>query len=142
MKPKALALTYLARREHSYQELAQKLRLAGIEVDLIDSTLRALVAEGYLSDSRYAEAYIRTQALKGYGPRRIIPILYQKGLSTAVVETAMIAVQDEIDWQAIKQRVKIKKFGSLPARDRQTQYKQRQFLYYRGFDSSEYDAGE
>ena len=78
------AIRFLARREYARSELEQRLAAKGGERDAIRAVLDALVAEGYLSDDRYARAVVAQKSgtpqssrhrselkAKGVGPRDI-----------------------------------------------------------------------
>src|SRR6185295_823724 len=69
--PKAQALKLLARREHSARELKRKLTARGIgEVDAAAAVADA-AADGWQSDTRYAEMLVRSRISQGFGPMRI-----------------------------------------------------------------------
>ena len=74
------AIGYLARREHSAAELQQKLQQAGHETDKIHAALEKLQHSGLQNDERFAEAFIRSRALRGYGELRIRQEMKQKGV--------------------------------------------------------------
>jgi regulatory protein len=140
---KGRALAYLARREHTLQELRQKLipyctSAIGADLDDTDSltplaTLETLLAElqaqGWLSDARYAESRVRTRASR-YGNARLKQELRQQGVDDATIATTLAP------WMASElsraQAVWSRKFKQLPdslaERGRQTRY-----LLVRGF---------
>ena len=130
---KAVAVRYLARRDFSRAELAQRLGRRGIDADAIERTLDELTASGYLSDERYAAAVV-AQRTGRYGKRAIAYALKEKGVDAAAAQTAMapLAHVDEFDHaQALwKQR-----FGKPPANDRD-KARQVRFLQARGFGLS------
>ena len=66
------AIDLLSRREHSREELAQKLRLKSgasdeIKDALLPELLDSLDDQGFLSDDRFAEMVIRSRFAKGQG---------------------------------------------------------------------------
>jgi regulatory protein len=65
------ALSLLTRREHSRWELEQKLHQRGFTSQNILSVLQQLIEEGWQSDHRFAECYIRSRINAGFGPLRI-----------------------------------------------------------------------
>lgn len=99
----------LARREHSRQELYQKLlrRFSG-QSDQIEIEIDRLTAEGLQSDERLAEAFIRARSSKGQGPVKIRSELRQKGVDDDAISLAMDA--SEIDWFEIAREVADRKF--------------------------------
>lgn len=134
---RATALDRLSRRDHSAEELRQKLRGEGYDATLIDALIEQLRAEKLLDDGRYLENFVAYHAARGQGPNRIRMGLRSLGLSGAQVETALDAYPD---WGIQLKRAREKKFGtSLPTNyaDRQ---RQARFLAYRGFGGAQIRA--
>lgn len=137
------AMDLLARREHSFRELATKLRRRlqsrPIEGGDLEGTLRALEAEGLLSDERYAASRARQLASRGYGPGRIREDLRQQGVEEHIDRSLVDVCTDDSDWLAHATAVYEKKYGGAPiagdfqARQRE-KAKRLRFLRYRGFD--------
>lgn len=131
------ALGLLARREHSSYELQQKLlqRFPSAS-DAIHSVLMRLTEEGYQSDNRYVEAYVRSRLSKGYGPQRLRQELRLRGIDNSLIEAAFSQVGGE--GKSIESLVHLwrKKFKCLP-RDSREKSRQINFLRYRGFSSSD-----
>jgi regulatory protein len=131
--PKALAVRWLARREYSRAELAQRLRHRGVAVEEIERALDELAAAGYLSDARYAQAVVAQRA-GHYGKRAIVHALKERGIGAgdAAAALAPLAGSDEFaDAQALWQR----RFGKAPADDREKARHVR-FLQARGYSLS------
>lgn len=130
--PYQTAIKLLARREHSRAELQQKLAAKfSQQQDGLDDLLDQLSTEGWQSDARFAEAYLRSRANQGYGWQRIRMELQQRGIADEVAKTAF--EQSDVDWDALKTQVEHKKFGEMPAEDWAAQQKRLQYLYRRGF---------
>lgn len=130
------ALGLLARREHSYTELRRKL-LAKTEfsAEQIDALLNELVAEGLLSDGRFAEVCIRSKTARGYGPKRIKETLKEKGVSPTVIDTHLNEQAEQ--WQAQLTAAWQKRFNGKKPQDYAEYVKQARFLQYRGFEPSQ-----
>jgi len=79
--------------------------------------------------------YIRSRAERGYGPQRITLELKQRGVASAVVQSAMAAA--ECDWLALAARADRKKFGPLEDRSALALAKSRRHLEYRGYSSEQ-----
>ena len=126
-----VAMDLLARREHSYRELQQKLsqRFAGSE--LIGLELDRLRDERLQSDERFAESYLYSRAQRLYGPQRIKLELRERGIEPAVITAAF--EQAGIDWQANLQKLVFDRFGRRPPQDIKEKAKRIRFLQYRGF---------
>lgn len=129
------AMDLLARREHSARELHTKLARKFAEPALIESAISQLQEDGLQSDSRYAEAYLRSRAEKGYGPLRIRQEMAQRGLAEADVQLAFEA--SDLNWLDRVQQVLERKFGSEPAPDFKEKARRARFLQYRGFSSDQ-----
>jgi regulatory protein len=127
------AIKLLARREHATLELRRKLIAKGFSADVAASVLTALGEEGYLSDERYAETYIRARTERGYGPVRICAELRERGISDDLIGRGL----DEWDEQWIEnaERARRKRFGKSIPSDWKERTRQARFLQYRGFSS-------
>ena len=132
----------LAQREHSQQELLEKLLRKFkqrselvISEEKIAEVLSAVRAEGLQSDSRYVEMLIRSRIQQGRGPLHILQELKQKGIAVADYETLLDQRSEE--WLERARQVKEKKFGSGKATDQKEKGRQLRFLQYRGFSSQQ-----
>jgi len=100
---------------------------------MVDEVLIRLKEHGYVSDSRFAESYIRSRSAKGFGPDRISMELHNKGVDAEVTENTLAMFDDY--WQDSIDKVWRKKFKSGPV-DYVSKMKQQSFLHYRGFSSA------
>ena len=125
-----VAMDLLARREHSRRELATKLRQRDFPQDEIDVVLTRLEQEGLQSDARFAEAWVRQRAGRGYGPLRIRQELRERGIDDALATTALARWAGE--WRAVAVRQHDKHFGRQP-RDMRERARQQRHLQSRGF---------
>lgn len=135
------ALDILARRELCTRQLQEKLAKAFPDCQApIAKACARLQQEGYLSDERYAESYVRSRKNKGFGPNRIVRELTQKGVSQTLAKTAVVqaGAAQESPHEAIF-RAWSKKFKQPPA-TYEEKSKQLRFLIYRGFSISEAQA--
>lgn len=126
------AMDLLARREHARAELAAKLGQRGYAAHHVSVVLDELVAEGLLSDARYAAAMITSKAARGYGPLHVFHALRQAGVVEAEITTAL----DEagVDWFTCARQARRKRFGHATPGDYPGKAKQMRFLQRRGFD--------
>lgn len=122
----ASALRMLARREHSQLEIQQKLQQKDFEHADIQKTIALLIEQGYQSDERFAEAFIRMRYNQGKGPIKIVLELKQRG-----VDQFDLSVYD---WRDRAKQVAQKKFGSEAPKDYGEKAKRQRFLQSRGFD--------
>ena len=128
---RATAMNLLARREHSTQELRDKLLARGFEDDEIMSALQTLSREGLLSDERFTESFIHSRMQRGSGPVKIRAELRQRGVANEVISNWL----DERDriWLERAETVRCKKFGATMPVDYKEKARQARFLQYRGF---------
>ena len=135
MKPtsslKARALRYLSIREYSRKELAQKLASHAEESDDLDALLRWLQDQGFLSDERFTEAYVRRRSVR-YGSSRILRELQNHGIDESVLNHAESEMRNGEFERAV--RIWQKKFGRKPS-DVRDKARQIRFLQQRGFSA-------
>jgi regulatory protein len=133
------AMDLLARREHLQRELETKLLKRFSELpdarEVIAEVVAKLTAENLQSDERFCEAYVSQRSARGYGPDRIQAELSQKGAADSLAEHALATC--EVDWGALAQQVRVKKFGAELPTDWPAKSKQLRFLQYRGFSGDQ-----
>ena len=77
------SLSLLALREHSVEEMKQKLLSKGYNKSEIEEAIKKLKDENFLSDSRFCQVYIRSRLKKNpEGKSLLILRLKQKGISS------------------------------------------------------------
>ena len=133
-----VALDLLSRREHSTAELRRKLKDREYDPDEIDATLDRLGQEGLLSDGRFLESFVGSQARRGHGPVWIRAELERRG--SAGVEVAAALDAAGVDWVAIAVEVREKRFGGAGPSDLKDRARQMRFLQYRGFTAEQVRA--
>ncbi len=138
------AMDLLARREHAFQELVNKLSTKFLRYtdygysfekeslfELIADQVFTLKNENLQSDERYVESFINGRKSSGKGPLRIRRELEQKQVSAFLIDTYLEAVVDE--WRDLAQATYLKKFGEDQSKDYKEQAKRTRFMVYRGF---------
>jgi len=131
LSAKQVAVKLLTRREHSASEIRHKLLQRDFADGEIADALAALQRDGWQSDERYAEAYVRSRRLKGYGPLRIALELKERGVDEALA-AACIAAHDEHWLETLRAEYR-KKYRGQPYRDYADKAKRMRYLQYRGF---------
>lgn len=129
-----IALGLLARREHSRLELQTKLRQRGFERSCIDPVLDRLVEQGWQSDVRYAESYLRMRVDRGYGLAAIEAELRQRGVDPSLIHRSVAAA--EVDWLACAQR-QVRRHFQIPPEDAAEKLRRYRHLLNRGFSPDE-----
>ncbi len=125
-------LNLLSRREHSQKELLDKLKLRGMNLDQARQVIEKLAQQGWQSDSRFAESFIRQRIKKGYGANRIAYELQQKGVADFDIEAVLADM--ELDWLTVIKQVYDRKYASNDNINYQDWAKRNRFLQQRGFD--------
>jgi regulatory protein len=125
------AMDFLARREHSSEELRRKLMSYDFDETTISVVVRELQSEGLQSDIRYTESYVHQRYQAGMGPLKIRFELRQKGIDDAVVETFLDPLSDS--WEKSMKRQRQRRFGEPIPEDYAERMKQARFLQNRGF---------
>ena len=80
------AVGLLARREHSSQELRDKLRARSFSAEAVEAALATLRKLDLQSDRRFAEACARSLMDRGYGSLRIAGELHERGVSDDIAQ--------------------------------------------------------
>lgn len=117
---KASALRLLARREYSRLELYRKLSQKYASGTNIQLVLDQLKEQGYQSDDRFTEMFIRSKVHAGNGPFKIKIELREKGICESTVLSAFD--RQSIDWYQIAKEVNRKRFGDYFSQECADQY--------------------
>jgi len=138
LKIKKAAFALLAKREHSVQELRNKLLIRKYNESVVSRVLSELEQENYLSDERFAEMMLRHRFSRGNGPKRILYDLKQKGVSEKLIQNALQIFEG--DWFKLAQEVRQKRFGAHLGGDFREKSKQMRFLAARGFEAEHIES--
>ena len=131
--PYDVAIRLLGRREHSLAELERKLAVRGHTPDAVATTLAKLVVDGYQSDERFAESFIRSRLGRGQGVLKIRAGLRERGIDDDMAATLLDLGDDE--WRQMAASALYKRFGESPPQNRTEWAKRARFLTGRGFPS-------
>ncbi len=126
------ALDMLARREHSRLELERKLKTKGAPDSEVQLVLDDLIRENLQSDQRFCESYSRYRSRAGFGPRRIVQELQQRGVELSLINQYIYA--ETMDWAGLLFAAWQKKFANSALKTPQDYAKVKRFLLQRGFD--------
>jgi regulatory protein len=124
-------MDFLARREHSEQELANKLTTRGYDADIVVATLASLVADNLLSNERFAEAFVHARIQRGSGPQKIRAELRARGIPDGLIDASLEVYADH--WRELAREVREKRFGNGQPVDFRERSRQMRFLQQRGF---------
>jgi len=127
----------LALREHCAAELAGKLAGKAYAADVIETILARLVADGYLSEARFAEAFLRSRMKKGESPRMATIRARQKGVDEAALQTALDEAEAGFDADAAcRDLLQRRDPLGLRKEDERAWQRQARFLQNKGFDAA------
>lgn len=135
------ALDTLGRREHSRRELAAKLSAKfdlPVNAPELQTCLDKLAIDGYQSDERFAEIFVRSRRARGYGPLFIEQELRQRGVGAELITAAVN--RSDVEWLVLASEQKRKKFGVGAVTALKEKAKIIHFLRYRGFLQPQVDA--
>ena len=130
-------LSFLARREHSAEELRRKLKqISSISKtadfsDLLERCLLEMQEKGFQSDDRFARQYVESKlANKSHGPLKILAELFNRGIPREQANLVLNELVDQELWlkKSIECLEKIQKKGK-PSRPQVLSHK----LYQQGF---------
>ena len=99
-EPKAIRLKimdFLSRREHSSKEIFQKMSPRVESKDMLLDSIDELLQDGLLSDERFAESYLQSRKIRGYGPVRIRNELKQRGINDQI----FYSLSSEVEWLSL-----------------------------------------
>ena len=126
-------LDYLAKREYSVAELAQKLNTVArqyeLDADEIPEILADFKKRNWVSDTRFTEQILHARKSK-FGSARIAHELREKGVSDELISEA---VQDVKENELENAKAVWRKKYDAPPSSREEWAKQARFLQSRGF---------
>lgn len=128
-----ICLRLLTRREHSQQELLDKLAIKGFDRDESQTVIDELIDQGWQSDQRFAESYARFRIKKGFGPNKIRYELLQRGIAEVDLDVVVMDIAD--GWLEIIKQVYEKKYSDEERLPHKERLKRSRFLQQRGFSN-------
>lgn len=133
------AMDSLARREHSYYEISQKLlaRFPEADPEMVDAVVARLRAQNLQSDERFTEAYVRYRKSRGFAYLHIKSDLVQRKVPLPIINAYLY--EDDADWQEIALRLVERKIGEGSRLEFGSKQHRRlaRFLESRGFSQIE-----
>ncbi len=133
----AVAIRALGRREHCAAELRQKLRQRDYPDALIAEVLARLQADGYLSETRFAEAFLRMRMAKGESPWLAAKKARQRGVDEAVLQDVLQVLASDFDaFAACCELLARRDPQGLRHDDERVWQRQARFLQNKGFDAA------
>ena len=131
------AVRALGRREHCAAELRAKLQQRDYGDEVISMVLERLKADGYLSEARFAEAFLRMRLRSGETPWLAAQKARQRGLEEGALQDALQAAQDDFDGLAVCRDLLARRDPQgLRHDDERAWQRQARFLRNKGFDAA------
>jgi len=125
------SLKLLSRRDYSGRALRRKLQ-EKFPSDTVEEVISYLTENGYLDEERAALNYALSKVEKGWGRRKILLKLLEKGFERSVAERVVESV--EPDYERVREMIR-KRFGESP-----DPVRVRRFLTGRGFSFEEIEV--
>ena len=98
-------LSFLARREHSAEELRRKFKLSSsisktVDFsDLLEQCLQEMQEKGFQSDDRFARQYVESKLVnKSHGPLKILAELFNRGIPREQANLVLNELGDQKLW--------------------------------------------
>ena len=129
------AVRFLGIREHNEHELREKLSRKSYDDIIIDDVIELLKHYDYLSETRYAETFLRSRLKKGETPWFAAQKARQKGAEPVSLKLALEAAEQSFDaWSACKDVLdKRDPMGSYK-QDKRLWQRQMRYLQNKGYD--------
>jgi len=130
----AYAARLLAQREYCSAQIQQKLLARDIEDEMITEVIAQLKRDGYLSDQRFAESYLRSRLDKGETPWLAMKRARQKGADDVSLQLAMDELTADYDAeQTARDLLAMRDPAELRFEDERVWQRQARFLQNKGF---------
>ncbi|EAR63070.1 regulatory protein RecX [Neptuniibacter caesariensis] len=129
------AIDLLSRREYAQAELETKLKRIGSE-EQVESVLQRLQEDGYQSDLRFVESFIRMRVGQGHGLIRIRFDLSKKGIEGDLLREVLDEL--EVDWYEQARELYQRKYSKpLDKQDYKEKSKRMRYMAQRGYSMDE-----
>ena len=104
-------LRYLARREHTEFEIAQKLKRRAFHPNDIAIAIEYLKEHGHLSLNRFLQEFLQDRLSRFVGPLKISAELRQRGIDDYLIRETLDA--NAIDWEELATQCILKHTGAI-----------------------------
>ncbi len=128
------AIRLLANREFCIREMRQRLGRRSFDDAIINVVINQLQQDGYLSEARFAESYLRSRLNKGEAPWLAAKRAEKKGAEPAALQAALAELSEGYDaMQAAQDLMMARDPGGLRFDDERIWRRQARFLRNKGF---------
>lgn len=127
----------VTRREHCEAEVRQKLETRGFDEITMDTAIEELKSYGYISESRYAEAFLRYRMQRGEAPWMAAVKARQKGVDEQALQAALDEAEASFDAsEACRELLNSRDPGRLRRNDERVWQRHARFLRNKGYDAA------
>ncbi len=129
---------YCSYQERSQVEVADKLKRLGCSEEEVPHYIVWLLEENYLSEERFARAYVRGKFnLKKWGKQKIIRSLKQHDISSYLQKAALDEISDEAYYTTAYKLIETKmKLLCVSKLDYPTEQKVFAYMYRKGYEAN------
>ncbi len=114
---RAKAMKYCAYQERTQQEVRDKLYSYGLYPDAVEDVLTELITEGFISEERYAQSFVRGKFRQNkWGRTKIRRGLQQKQISDYCIRQGMKEIDEEAYGETLNNLMQ-KKWDALSNED-------------------------
>ena len=132
---KTLAERYCSGAEHCCAEVRAMLERHKVEADDIGRIVKHLVKEGYVDESRYADAFVHDKVrFAKWGRAKIAQALWQKHISADVADAALSRIDEDEYMTALKDVVASRYRQTKGATDYERKMKTMKSVCSRGYE--------
>ncbi len=134
-KLRATALAWLGRQEYSEAKFRRKLAQAEASDEQIELVVAEFIANNWLSEQRYCEAFVRSRIRKGQGWLRICNDGRVQGLDEKTLKQALN--DSQTDWFELARETYQKRYAPSDKLEMKEKAKRLRFMQYRGFSAEQ-----
>jgi len=128
------AVRLLTRREFCEFEMRQRLAGREFEDDVISVAINRLKQDGYLSELRFAESYLRSRLNRGESPWLAAKRAKQKGAESVAVDAALVELTECYDAEQVaRDLISARDPTGLRFNEERVWQRQARFLRNKGF---------
>lgn len=130
------AAAYCSAAEHCKSEVLDKLKGWGVGDDIAEKTVETLVREKFISDDRFARAYVRDKLrFAGWGRQKSAMMLRAKNIAPEIISDAISGIDENEYMEMLFKILKSKERTLKYSNDYERRGKLMRFAASRGFES-------
>jgi len=131
------AVRLLAAREYCTVQIRRKLQGREYTREVIDAVIATLLADGYLSEARFAELFVAARLRRGESPWLAAQRAREKGVEESALQQALAAMEGEHDaLAACRELLAARDPQGVRFADEKQWQRQARFLRNKGYDTA------